>query len=266
MTRSTNFAIASTLVWFSASVFSACGAAPSIIHAPETPGTSSSAVMTSDVTVRASERRKKYLEEALQEVTTILNDPGFKEQLSTFADRPLATSADKSCEITRPLEVLESFQRIPHKFQIQTRKSIFHLLSIAGTSVCGPIAINTGFIDLWGENDNKSRADVINNLAHELIHVIPDKGDQCAHKPGQSYTDAGHEKCADGSACSDAFLVSYTWGDFVECSYRIKKGEKTDFRSCVMGTVNSASMHRDSMTFKPPKNAPPACSSLPTWK
>jgi hypothetical protein len=232
--------------------------------ASASPSVSATPPLSSEVTIDASEKRTRYFREALQEVTAIVNGPVFREQLSTLSDRPLATSADGECEITHPIEVLESLRRLPKQFTIKTRQSILHWGSIASTSGCGPIRINTGYIDQWDKGDDESKADVINNLAHELTHVIPENGYQCP-TGAQRYTDGGHISCSNNKACSDAFLASYSWGDFVQCSYLVKKGRVANFKTCVMSTVNGYVMDRKTMTFKIPETSA-ACSSISQWR
>jgi hypothetical protein len=191
------------------------------------------------VAIHASDSHARYLQEALREVIAILGDPRFEKQLAGLGDRLLATTADDSCRQIAPLDVLKQLRAQLTGFDLRSRASALHWSSNAATAPCGPIDINTWRIDLWATR----KSSLIQTVAHEMTHLLARQEGACG-KPGagrltSTYTDDGHLACAgSGPACSDAFLVSYVWGDLVQCSYRVKGGLESCFESCVLRSVN----------------------------
>ncbi|QSQ24458.1 hypothetical protein JY651_05765 [Pyxidicoccus parkwayensis] len=207
------------------------------------------------VTFEASPERARYLLTAFDEIQAILADPAFAEALVAFDDQRLATSADSTCTTTRVSEVLAALKtRLPtYKYVLGSRYSLFHPFSTAGTSVCGGSWINTRRIDRWADGTPAQRGKLINTIAHELTHILASEDTDCEHSPRYAYSDRGHAACSAGSPeCSDAFLVSYVWGDILECAYRLKHGviPGTAFHACVLGLVNSNDVMRTSLVPK----------------
>jgi len=218
------------------------------------------------LTVEASPERTAYLIAAFDEIQAILEDPAFAEAISKFDTQLLATSADEYCRTTKASDVLAALKtRLPDHV-LGSRYSLLHLLSTAGTTACSGAWINTCRIDLWEHAEHETRGTFINTLAHEMTHVLPEEGTVCDHSPGGAYTDEGHVDCEEnGAECSDAFLVSYVWGDLVECAYRVKHIPKAAFDACVLGLVNSAKLSRATLTpqFKGASNE---CQNIKSWK
>ena len=132
--------------------------------------------------------------------------------------------------------------------------------------MCGLIGINTRRIDLWRNASFEQKAQLINTMAHEMTHLILIPNGTCDKPSDGLYTDQGHLQCKkNGVACNDAFLVSYTWGDLVQCAYLAKiKGEALDLHSCLLNTVNGGSLDRASLKRK--MDASPECKNILDWR
>jgi len=201
------------------------------------------------------------LKEAYAEVLGILNDSAFRQQLTELDSHPLATTPDRDCEVTTPLAVLDSLRRLP-KFVVKTKS----MGGLGLTGVCGPLQIRERWLEDWRRDDSKIKAGIIDTLAHETVHVLATSSTSCPNNAVEAYTDRDHVQCVNGKTCSDAFLVSYTWGDIVECAYRVKKGRETNFKSCVLKTVNDSALDRSSMSFRIPAHSKCAGTSPDAWK
>lgn len=219
------------------------------------------------ITVTSSEERTQYLIAAYEEIQSILDDPAFAADIKKLDDYPLATSADSSCQTTKASDVLNDLRVRMPAYRLESRYSLFHLLSTAATRACESTAVNTRRIDSWEEADPKQRGSLINTLAHEMTHVLPTAGMMCAKGVEGAYTDAGHAPCSvDAPQCNDAFLVSYVWGDLLECAYRERHGviQKGELHACFLGLVNSNSISRTTLvpTFGQPSDA---CRGIKKW-
>ncbi|WP_147450419.1 hypothetical protein [Corallococcus carmarthensis] len=219
------------------------------------------------ITVEASLKRTEHLIAAYDEVQSILEDPGFAENLKKLDGYPLATSADTDCRTTTASEVLTALRSRLPTHRLESRYSLFHPFSTAATTVCASTSVNTRRIDFWEQTNPRQRGTLINTLAHEMTHLLPGGETACSSASNGAYTDAGHDACAaDAAQCNDAFLVSYVWGDLVECAYREKQGviPKGEFHSCFLGLVNSSDVSRTTLTpaFKQPSDA---CKNIKKW-
>ncbi|WP_224360687.1 hypothetical protein [Hyalangium versicolor] len=220
------------------------------------------------LTVEASPERTARLIAAFDEIQAILEDPTFAEAIKAFDHQPLATSADESCRTTKASDVLAAMKTRLPSHVLGSRCSLLHPLSTAATTACVGSWINTRRIDRWEDATKEQRGTLINTLAHEMTHVLPEEGAVCSSSSDGAYTDEGHIECkGDQPQCNDAFLVSYVWGDLVECAYRVKHEgiPKAAFRECVMGLVNSGQVTR--ATLVPQfKNTSSECQSITPWK
>lgn len=150
-------------------------------------------------TQNLNEKRKKAIKEATADVCKILASDEFKQ-------RVLAQQWLVSCDLINGQPDVMTGQQV---FDLINKKIPDYSVhprhpwnAIAQTDPAkARVAIKPARIRNWNATDKKERANLINTIAHETMHIL-----------SGSFRDGGHGT----TECPDARLVSYGIGNLVE--------------------------------------------------
>lgn len=186
-----------------------------------------------------SDARQAILRDSLDTLCAMFADPTFRARVEAeelWLERPTSCTAERAPIVITGKGLVTSLLD-------RTFAPIHYLANInvganANTMMCpNRTSIDPPRIDQWRSEDPKVRADYLNTLAHELTHLVPtDPNCDCtnAHPCEMAFVDKDHDACTDGR------LVSYHFGDLVECHYlHPTKNEEAAFSSCLKGRRSS---------------------------
>lgn len=163
--------------------------------------------------------RARLLLTALEQVCTILSDPEFERQVRTRTDWIMdCTSDGKAGQPITADAILAALVPPSHRFSVVARKPNG---AVAVTNLhYQAIAIRKLRFEQWASTNIASRAEMIETLAHEMTHLVPEP-----QRPKVSlFKDEGHvANPTEPAQCADARLVSYGIGKIVADIWRTRQ-------------------------------------------
>ena len=217
--------------------------------APEAQPPSEGALHVSD---SFSHAQRVDITDAYRAVVGILRDPLFSSFISDKA--PLATSPRGDCELVPPQDIAAALREYVDQgqpLQVNRSANLFKRYLCSATASTGQCFGTTTFADIverWERQDEQPW--FVNTVAHEMTHLLTKRAPgvtefACKSTPGpQAIIDDGHRSCyVDSEWCDDAFLVSYAFGDLVQCFFQTRgtseEGKRrAEFNHCYETTIN----------------------------
>jgi hypothetical protein len=169
--------------------------------------------------VQPNSADRQRLREAIQETLLVLTDPRFAAAVRGYDGWIPHVGAESTMTGDSVLDSILTHEYRNVQFLVNSPVNAIAVTNL-GEHHHG-IVIRSSQVRKWSLFA-EARAELINTIAHEMTHLVPDPDTPCT----MAYTDDGHDSDTEKS------LVSYRVGNIAECVFLAREGLEDQAQSC----------------------------------